>query len=243
MRTGTLAVWTTGESGLYTLQLTGIDGGGNAQTATSQVTVDNNPPAVEIINPWDDKQYLMEDDEWVSIDAIPGQPFDGICRLLARQFLSRSDSGFTIHVEMEYHNARCTDRIAQTALALPVDSPTMPIISYNDSVRKLEDDGTTINSIDETMTATVTKKADRVIAVFPNGFGMIMDSGGYTETHTVKVKAYDIAGNVLESSGVRFLVSHKPRPQTDDGAPTGMNFIAGERQQVLLTERRSYGAV
>jgi membrane carboxypeptidase/penicillin-binding protein PbpC len=66
---GVLAVWQTGESGLYTLQLVGIDGAGNAHTATSQVTVDNNPPSVEIINPWDDKQYIMENDEWVSIDA------------------------------------------------------------------------------------------------------------------------------------------------------------------------------
>ena len=66
---GTLAAWNTTDDGLYTIQLTGVDHGGTPHTSTAQVTVDNKPPTVDIINPWDDKQYLMEDDEWVSIDA------------------------------------------------------------------------------------------------------------------------------------------------------------------------------
>lgn len=238
---GTLAVWQTGESGLYTLQLIGIDNAGNAQTATSQVTVDNNAPRVEVINPWDDKQYLMEDDEWVSIDADAQDNLSMgyVDFWLDDSYLGRTQvSPFTLK-----WNITMKDSLTPTlkaALALPVDSPTLPVVSYNATIRKLEDDGTTVNTITETVTATMTKKADRVVAVFPNGFGMIMDAGGYTETHQVKVKAYDVAGNVTESASVRFLVAHKPRPQTEEGAPTGFNFLWDERQVALLNDSKGY---
>lgn len=220
---GTLAVWQTGESGLYTLQLTGIDNAGNASTATSQVTVDNKPPKVEIINPWDDKQYLMEDDEWVSIDADARDNLSMgyVDFWLDNSYLGRTQvSPFTLKWNITMKDA--LSPTLKAALSLPVDSPTLPVVSYDAKTRKLEDDGKTITEIQETLVATTTKKADRVFAVFPNGFGIIMDSGGYTETHTVKVKAYDVAGNVLESSGVRFLVSHKPRPPSEESPPTGM---------------------
>lgn len=220
---GTLAVWQTGESGLYTLQLTGIDNAGNASTATSQVTVDNNPPAVEIINPWDDKQYLMEDDEWVSIDAgaRDNLSMGYVDFWLDNSYLGRTQvSPFTLKWNISMKDA--LSPTLKVALSLPVDSPTIPVVSYNAKTRKLEDDGRTVTEIEETFVATTTKRADRVLAVFPNGFGMIMDAGGYTETHTVRVKAYDVAGNVTESSGVRFLVSHKPKPPTEESAPTGM---------------------
>ncbi|HZQ06108.1 MAG TPA: hypothetical protein VFD70_05970, partial [Anaerolineae bacterium] len=105
----------------------------------------------------------------------------------------------------------------RAALALPVDSPTLPTIAYTAKTRQLQDDGKTVNTVDENLTGTITKKADRVVAVFPNGFGIIMDSGGYTETHVVKVKAYDVAGNAVESPTVRFLVSHRPKPKTEEG--------------------------
>jgi penicillin-binding protein 1C len=239
---GTLAVWQTGESGLYTLQLIGIDNAGNAQTATSQVTVDNNAAVVEIINPWDDKQYIMEDDEWVSVDADARDNLSMgyVDFWLDNSYLGRTQvSPFTLK-----WNITMRDSFSPTlraALALPVDTPTLPVISYEAAIRKLEDDGTTISTINETLTATMTKRADRVVAVFPNGFGMIMDAGGYTETHQVKVKAYDAAGNVTESASVRFLVAHKPRPQTEESAPTGLVPFWQDRQFVLLDARRNSG--
>ncbi len=238
---GTLAVWQTGASGLYTLQLTGIQNDGNAQTATSQVTVDNNAPRVEIINPWDDKQYLMEDDEWVSVDA---EAQDNLSMgyvdfWVDNSYLGRTQvSPFTLKWTISMHDALTPT--LKAALALPVDSPTLPTIAYNATTRKLEDDGKTITTITETLVATMTKKADRVVGVFPNGFGVIMDAGGYTETHQVKVKAYDAAGNVIESASVRFLVSHKPRPQTEEGAPTGLRYFWDERTRVLLNVRREF---
>lgn len=228
---GTLAVWNTTGSGLYTLQLTAVDGAGNLQTASSQLTVDNNAPQVEIINPWDDKQYLMEDDEWVSIDA---DARDNLSMGYVDFWLDDSYLGRTQVSPFTYKwNITMRDAFTPTlraALELPVDSPTLPVIAYNATIRKLEDDGKTVNTITETLTATMTKKADRVVGVFPNGFGFIMDSGGYTETHTVRVRAYDVAGNAIDSASVRFLVSHKPKPKPEE--PEGLNWFWEERQQV-----------
>ncbi len=239
---GTLTVWQTGESGLYTLQLIGIHNDGNAVTANSQVTVDNNPPVVEIINPWDDKQYLMEDDEWVSIDADARDNLSMgyVDFWIDDSYLGRTQvSPFTLKWNITIKDALTPT--LKAALDLPVDSPTLPVISYNAAIRKLEDDGKTINTITETLTATVTKKADRVVGIFPNGFGVIMDTGGYTETHQVKVKAYDAAGNVIESASVRFLVSHKPKPPTEEGAPTGFNLFWNEKQRAWLNRLRGFG--
>lgn len=239
---GVLATWQTGESGLYTLQLVGIQNDGTTQTATAQVTVDNEAPRVEIINPWDDKQYLMEDDEWVSVDAdaVDNLSMGYVDFWVDDSYLGRTQvSPFTFKWNITMHDALTPT--LKAALALPVDSPTLPVISYQATTRKLEDDGTTINTITETLAATMTKKADRVVAVFPNGFGMIMDSGGYTETHQVKVKAYDVAGNFIESASVRFLVSHKPKPPTEQGAPTGMNYFWNEKQNAVLDPERRYG--
>lgn len=239
---GTLAVWQTGESGLYTLQLVGIQHDGNVHTATSQVTVDNNAPIVEIINPWDDKQYIMETDEWVSLDA---DARDNLSMGYVDFWVDNSYVGRTQVSPYTFKwNITMRDAFSPTmraALALPVDSPTMPVISYVAKTRKLEDDGTTISEIDETLVATMTKRADRVVAVFPNGFGVIMDTGGYTETHTARVRAYDVAGNFVDSASVRFLVSHKPRPQTEPDEPTGFHFFHDDAQRALLNQQRRSG--
>jgi hypothetical protein len=110
----------------------------------------------------------------------------------------------------------------------------LPVVSYTAQRRELAEDGVTINTIEEPMSANITKTADRVVAVFPNGFGLIMDSGGYTETHQVKVKAYDVAGNVIESTTTRFLVSHKPKPPTEEAEPTGLLISPDRLLQVIL---------
>jgi len=67
---GLLEVWDiSGLNGLYTLQLTVVRNDDSYEQASIQVTVDNTPPEVEITYPPDDALYVMEDDEWVSIQA------------------------------------------------------------------------------------------------------------------------------------------------------------------------------
>ena len=59
----------SGLNGLYTLQLTAVRHDDSYQQASIQVTVDNTPPEVEITYPPDGALYVMEEDEWVSIQA------------------------------------------------------------------------------------------------------------------------------------------------------------------------------
>jgi membrane carboxypeptidase/penicillin-binding protein len=67
---GPLEVWDVRDlDGLHTLQLSVIDWNNNYRQATIQVTVDNISPTVEITYPITGQLYVMEDDEWVSIQA------------------------------------------------------------------------------------------------------------------------------------------------------------------------------
>ncbi|RUA16632.1 MAG: hypothetical protein DSY55_03750 [Clostridia bacterium] len=57
----------------------------------------------------------------------------------------------------------------------------------------------------------------RIVLTAENGFGIIHDSHGYTETHTLKAVAFDAAGNKAESPPIRIFVTHKedkgPKPR------------------------------
>lgn len=67
---GLLETWDVQHlDGLYTLQLSVVDWNSYYRQATIQVTVDNISPTVEITYPITDQLYVMEDDEWVSIQA------------------------------------------------------------------------------------------------------------------------------------------------------------------------------
>jgi 1A family penicillin-binding protein len=67
---GLLETWDVRDlDGLYTLQLSVVDWSGFYRQSTIQVTVDNAAPSVEITYPITEQLYVMEKDEWVSIQA------------------------------------------------------------------------------------------------------------------------------------------------------------------------------
>ncbi len=67
---GLLETWDVRQlDGLHTLQLSVVDSDNNYRQATIQVTIDNISPTVEITYPITEQLYVMEDDEWVSIQA------------------------------------------------------------------------------------------------------------------------------------------------------------------------------
>ncbi|MGB8646498.1 MAG: transglycosylase domain-containing protein [Anaerolineae bacterium] len=193
---GTLATWNTTDNGLYTIQLTAVDHGGGPHTSTAQVTMDNKPPTVSLINPWDDKQYLLEDDEWVSIDA---DARDNLSMGKVDFFLDQLQIGTSKVAPFSFKwNITMSDPLSATLSS----AATIPY-----TYASTDDQSKTITT---TVSTPVTRKGARAIVTFPNGFGAIRDTGGYTETHTVMVKAYDAAGNMTASKAVRFLVSHRP---------------------------------
>ena len=67
---GLLEIWDVRQlDGLHTLQLSAVDWNNNYRQASIQVTVDNISPTLEITYPITEQLYVMEDDEWVSIQA------------------------------------------------------------------------------------------------------------------------------------------------------------------------------
>ena len=67
---GPLEIWDVRElDGLYTLQLSTVDWNNHYRQSTIQVTVDNVAPSIEITYPITEQLYVMEKDEWVSIQA------------------------------------------------------------------------------------------------------------------------------------------------------------------------------
>jgi hypothetical protein len=67
---GLLETWDVRDlDGLYTLQLSVVDWNNFYRQSTIQVTVDNVAPGIEITYPVTQQLYIMEKDEWVSIQA------------------------------------------------------------------------------------------------------------------------------------------------------------------------------
>ncbi len=66
-----LEFWdTTGlADGLYTLQLQVVGGSGNVRQHALQVTVDHEPPKVDLTYPLNNSEYELGKDEWVNINA------------------------------------------------------------------------------------------------------------------------------------------------------------------------------
>lgn len=202
---GELEFWNTaGFEGLYTLRLTVMENSGAVQTNDMQVVVDNTPPEVKIVHPKNGQAYVKEDDELVSITA------------------EAEDTWEMDRVEFYMDGARLGEStVAPYSLrwtitmldVVPVMAPpvtatrvitnadgTIGLVEYIVRQTKLEDyarkDGT---------------KGQRLVLTTESGLGAIYDSGVLTETHTIKVKAFDRAGNEAESEPVQIRVMHKPK--------------------------------
>ena len=90
----------------------------------------------------------------------------------------------------------------------------------------------TIRMVDRPLTAGVgtvdPNDPTRLTVNQANGFGIIHDSKGYTETHVFKAVAFDSAGNKTESEPVRIFVQHredkgpKPRQAALDPQPVAV---------------------
>ncbi len=90
---GLLAHWDASRlEGLYSLQLTVVGGSGNYQQSAVQVTVDNISPTVWIMNPWQDKVYVKETDEWVNIQV---QAEDNVSMGRMEFYLDNKPIGFS----------------------------------------------------------------------------------------------------------------------------------------------------
>jgi hypothetical protein len=196
---GPLEYWDVkGLDGLYTLQLSVVDGGGNYRKATTQVTVDNTPPEVELIYPYDGRIYYMEYDEYVNIsaDVVDNFSMDRVEFYLDNSLLSYST--------IPPYNTKWTIVMSDT---IPIPGTVM-----HETQIVQNPDGTLTTQV-ITVTQVITDSEGMRMQVFANGMSIISDTYGYTETHQIHVVAYDTAGNKAESEKVRIYVLHEPEEE------------------------------
>jgi hypothetical protein len=194
---GLLEVWDTSQlAGLYTLQLLVMRHDGGVHAEAIQVTVDNSPPKVDVVYPWPDKVYVMEDDEWISMQA---EATDNVSMDRVEFYL---DDNLFAESTVPPYNVKWTIAMSDiTPAAVPVITATLGLTGeVAIEVEEVEgEEG----------------KEENFTIQFPNGFGVIRDSEGYTETHQIHVMAYDAAGNQVESKKVRIYVVHEEEEEEE----------------------------
>jgi 1A family penicillin-binding protein len=209
---GPLGFWNVeGMDGLYTLQLTVVRNDQSFQQSAIQVTVDNVPPEVELLNPEDGKVYVMEDEEWINIQA---DATDNVSMNRVEFYLDNRLIGDTT---VAPYSLRWT-----IAMSDIVPSPNARVVETEVVTNP---DGT-VTTIPITITASIVNTTTgRITQVFSGGMSVMTDTGGYTETHQIYVVAYDAAGNKAESEQVGVEIAHKPpkeEKKEEEGQPTAL---------------------
>ncbi len=206
-----LATWNASDlDGLYTIRLTLVRGDGGIRETTAPVVVDNTPPEVKITHPDQDAVYVMEDDEQVNVqaDATDNWAMDRVEFYIDGKKFAEST--------VPPYNQRW--RI--------VMSDTIPVPGTVVTATKMmtHPDGSLVPTV-VTVTQVITDPSGRLTQVFDNGMTIISDTHGYTETHVIEVKAYDKAGNEMESESVRIFVKHKEKKK--EKKQTGALWFSG----------------
>ena len=221
---GTVEQWNTEDlDGLYTLKLSVEDGGWREMSV--QVLVDNISPTVTILMPEPEQAFTLDQDEWINIQvfATDNMSMEKVEFYLDDQLLGYSTvAPYTLRWTLAM-----SDIVPTYDLYLP--EPVTEIIGeeiIKTEVSTIEDSRIYVHSIQQGKEITLTQVISSPEALtyrmdWPNGRSIISDTVGYTETHTIHVKAYDAAGNEIESDAVSVHVIHKPeeeQPEARGGA-------------------------
>ena len=187
------------EEGLYTLRLTVFGNDGSVRTAETQVTVDNTPPAVTLARPADGEVFVMEDDEWVTI-----QPEIDEAWAMERVEFYLDGKKFAESTVPPF-NQKWTITMSDT---IPIEgmepiTATRPITLPDGTIAE------EVYTVTQVITETLPDGSLRLIQMWDGGMMVISDTYGYTETHLISVKAIDKAGNEAESEPVRIYIIHK----------------------------------
>lgn len=204
---GVLEYWdTSGLEGLYTLQLTVVDHDQTVKRSIIQVTVDNTPPKVKIIHPEDGDIYVMEQDEWVNIQA---HATDNISMDRVEFYLDNNKIGES---SVPPYSLKWTIKMSDTIPAPgTVITALVPVTNPDGSI-----------SWQEITLAQSFVEGQTYKLVFSNGMTIISDTAGYTETHVIHVIAYDSAGNSTQSNQIRINVIHEKKEKKAARPPSEM---------------------
>ncbi len=227
---GPLEFWDTANvpEGLYTLQLTAVRHDQTFQQAAVQVTVDNTPPAVTLLNPPDGKLYKMEADEWVNIQV---EAVDNISMDRVEFYL---DGNKINETTVAPYSIRWTITMSDT-MPVPglVVTTTQPIANPDGTITQQAITLTEVITITDPLTPDV---ALQYVQVYSGGLTIIRDTAavtpgiGYTETHVLKIIAYDAAGNKTESTPSTFSVVHDPEQMKNKEKESNAAFLPLRRE-------------
>ena len=214
---GPLEFWDTSQlpEGLYTLQLSVVRGDQSLQQTAVQVTVDNTPPTVNILNPEPGKVYRMEADEWVNIqvDAVDNVSMDRVEYDLDGTKMGEST---VAPYQIRWNIVMSDTKIVPWGPLLVTQ--TVDIANPDGSI------GQQVITVSQMITITNPDNPWEIVEVgqvYSGGMTILQNTSsitpgiGYTETHVLKVIGYDAAGNKRESSPDYFSVIHDPAALED----------------------------
>jgi hypothetical protein len=171
------------EEGIYTLRLT-VNRGDGARQISIPVTIDHTPPTVVVTEPKPDQLYVDGDDEQVNISSLVNDVWS-VGRV---EFYLDGKSFFT-----------------STVATNNIYSGRWDITMKN--VEQIEAPATENWLAFESQDPEI--QPGRMLPL-EGGFQVIRTSGGlYLESHLIKVKAFDSAGNSADSNEVRIYVRQK----------------------------------
>jgi penicillin-binding protein 1C len=172
------------EEGLYTLRLT-VNRGEGPRVWTTPVTIDNSPPTAVISDPRSDRLYVLETDEQINVNVIA------------------NDTWAVDRVEFSINSS-----VFATSTVAPYNERWRMVMR---DVQQIEG-GNTQNWLGFESDDPDVQPGRALI--FEDGFMAIRTAAGvYFESHELKVRVFDRAGNSAESEPVRVYV--RRRPQTD----------------------------
>lgn len=231
-----LEYWDTAaeEEGLYTLQLTVVKNDQSLERKAVQVTVDNTPPEVELLNPEPEKAYVQEDDLWVNIqaDATDNFSMNRVEFFLDHQKIGESTvAPYTLRwnivmtdTPIKYMEAPVTQTMIITQPDGTISSTETISLTYVVSVTQIITDPVKLAEWPADMAPEEWIGYQKV---YSGGFSVISTTTNYTETHLIHVVAYDSAGNETKTEPVLIRVMHKPEEEEDkeEGADDSQAYI------------------
>ncbi|MBN1994543.1 MAG: transglycosylase domain-containing protein [Anaerolineae bacterium] len=224
---GPLEFWdtTVEEEGLYTLQLTVVRGDQSVERKAVQVTVDNTPPEVEIINPEPERVYVLEDDEWINlqVDALDNFSMNRVEYFMDNQKIGQSTvDPYTLRWNLVLSDTQVFWE-APVTQSVVITQPDGSIIETGEffTVTHVVTVTTPITDPEELAALPPDEPAEKKIGyqkVYSDGWTIISTTLGYTESHLIHVVAYDSAGNETKTEPIRVFITHEEEEEKEEEA-------------------------
>ncbi len=241
--------------GLYTLQLTVVKNDQSLERKAVQVTVDNTPPEVELVNPEADKVYVQEDDLWVNIqaDATDNFSMNRVEFFLDNQKIGESTvAPYTLRWNIVMTDTPLRYMEAPVRVPVVITQPDGTIsstgeisLTYVLSVTQIITDPAKLATWPD---GYAPEEWIGYQKVYSGGFSIISTTTEYLENHLIHVVAYDSASNETKTEPIRIQVKHKEKEKKEEEAaddsqqgyippPENRLFAFGLKQKVnpLLT--------